>query len=1682
MRLFQVRSYVISLLAIANSRAESFTMKLKSSLQIDNTVAIAKMNAEELGLDSLVAVDIRSWFVKELNVEMPVLKILGGFTITELVSAAQEQLPESFIPNFGREIDPALKAAAMSEKAVQQEIVPNFTGEANITTYAGDEDSDSDFSSAAIDNTTRHSERFAMDESDGLRYHLRVPPIARSKADSSSSSSTSGVENDSMQKSQTSTATSMSLFNDEFTTTKEAEFERVAPMSFGQARFWFLKSYLEDQTTFNITTSIRLSGHLDTQAFSKAVKAIGNRHEGLRTAFFMDKSNQPMQGILHSSLLRLEHVRVSSEEAIDIEYAKTKNHTYNIGGGETMKISLLSLADDLHQLIVGYHHINMDGMSLEVILSDLQRLYSQQRLAPVPLQYLDFSEMQRREQSSGKWNKEIAFWKTEFAEIPAPLPILPISKKTTRPLLTQYASNTVKFKIDAATSAQIQIACKRAKASPFNFYLAAFKTLLYRTSGDEPTDICIGIADGGRNNELVGDSVGFFLNILPLRFKQTSAQTFMEALKDARLKVVTALANSRIPFDVILNEVNAPRAATHNPLFQAFINYRQGVQEQRQFCGCESEATQFDGSQTAYDVSVDILANPGAESTVYISGHSNLYSEEDTELLAHSYLALIKSFAKNPASRLGRPPLYDQQETQRALDIGVGPPLTDSWPETLIHRVDQMISRFGSQIALKSPRGQLTYAEMNARIHSIASSLKSNGLGNRSRVGVLQEPASDFYCSLLAILRVGAVFVPLELRLTTQRLVAIVEDSNIDAVVYDKANQKNVTALGIGFQKVNVSLIPTITTTVSNEAQSESPAIILYTSGSTGRPKGISLSHASWRNQIQSSTQTWKVPEGTGVHLQQSSWSFDIAISQTFVALANGASLLIASKDVRGDSLAMAKLVVSEHITHVQATPSELVSWLHNADTNSLRLSSWKFAMSGGEKMTSSLVEELKRLSKSDLTLVNAYGPAETTLAVASAVIDYQQGGTPEEALRLLPNYSVYILDANKQLVPLGISGEVYIGGAGVAAGYLNNDDLTKERFLPDDFAPATYLQNNWTTMHRSGDRGKLSADGLVLEGRVEGDTQIKLRGIRIDLQDIESTIVKYAAGAVRDAVVSLRNSGETDILVAHIILSAAFSGDAKRLLESLQTSLPLPQYMRPATTLIVETLPTSHSGKLDRRAVAQLPLQSVTLNTFATKLGKDQSPESEMRAIWKQALGAEITSLHPIDHTTDFFHVGGNSLALARVQGMLKTAFSIELPLALLFENSTFGAMIKQISPKSNVSMPKQSALLETAQRDPHVALPTGAIDWEKETALNDDLYDTEINTAPKNQGLAFKTVVITGASGFLGKEILRRMIDDVHIDKIHAIAVRRRVSDLPAIFSDAKVEVHRGDLNTLRLGLSEAKAKEIFEETDAVIHNGADVSFLKSYKTLSRTNVGSTRELVKLCLPSRVPIHFISSASVAHLSGQSSFGEESVAPFEPPNDGSDGYTATKWASERFLELVSEKFSIPIWIHRPSSITGADAPALDLMTNLLQFSKAMRKVPSSPTWSGTLNFVAVGNVAFDIVEEVKNDSAHPSGMVQFVHESGDLEIAVQDMQRSLEEQTGEQFEKLDVETWTRDAVSEGLDELVAAYLQTVAHLPIMFPRLVREQRRRRIETKAVKVPSPGFSLRDVVGRWLWSR
>lgn len=402
--------------------------------------------------------------------------------------------------------------------------------------------------------------------------------------------------------------------------------------------------------------------------------------------------------------------------------------------------------------------------------------------------------------------------------------------------------------------------------------------------------------------------------------------------------MLVALQNSAVPFDVLLKEINAPRSTSHNPLFQAFINYRPGIQEKRQYCGCESEATGYDSSQTAYDISIDTIDNSGRGALVVVQGQRDLYSQSNIDIIAESYLGLLKSFAKFPASRLNRPALYDAKAIRHAIDIGRGPTRPSQWPETLIHRIDEIIAKFGSNIALKSGQSTLTYQQMSRRMNSIASSLISHQLGKGSRIGVFQEASTDFYYSLLAVLRIGAIFILLEPRLTPPSIALIVQDSALDAVIFDTANMKDITAIGSGFKKIDVSAILTkVFPQVPITATGNSTAIIMYTSGSTGASKGILLRHSGWVNQTGSSSGTWKPAFGSGSHLQSSSWSFDMSLSQTFLALCNGTTLLSVPKSKRGDAIAIARMIVSEGVTVTRATPWEYVNWITSSDLLSLQ-------------------------------------------------------------------------------------------------------------------------------------------------------------------------------------------------------------------------------------------------------------------------------------------------------------------------------------------------------------------------------------------------------------------------------------------------------------------------------------------------------------------------------------------------------------------------------------------------------------------------------------------------------------------------------------------------------------------------------------------------------------------------
>ncbi|PYI16870.1 beta-ketoacyl synthase domain-containing protein [Aspergillus violaceofuscus CBS 115571] len=1598
-----------------NIIADTFAAKLRLTLQIeDDTGDLMSRRTDELGLDSLIAVDIRSWFLKSYQVNVPVLKILGGASIAELVEQALLDLPAELIPNLGQQTE-------SNTREGQKEELPSSPVPGEIP----GEDSPAPVSySDSVDHLSQ-AESSSPEEGHLTPISSVIDELAKSTADPR----------------------------------PIAAIQRSGRLSSTQSMFWFVHALMEDKTTLNHTAMFRLSGPLDVDRLREAVTAVGQRHEALRTCLVIDARQHITQAVLETSVLRLELRQIYADDEVMAEYEALKQHVYDLTSGETMRIVLLSGSPGHYHLLIGCHHINVDGISYQVLMADLECAYKgEPRDTPV-LQYLDYADRQREEHEQGAWDQEIAFWERELGPIPSPLPPGRHLLAHRQPL-HDYGVHSVKLRIGTALANRIREVVRTCKATAFHFYLAAFRILLHRYLNAQ--DVCIGISDGNRSGTGMLDSIGPYVNLLPLRFVARDGQSFQDALVEVKSRAYAALAHSQLPFEVLLNELRVARSPTHSPLFQAFVDYQQGTRERQLFGDLQLEMLHFEPGRTSYDISLDIIDNPGQDALVVVMAQRNLYSLGDAEVMAQIYEDILQEYSSIPSLAADKNWSFRQETLQKALDVGRG--------ETLIHQFETQrhLHKTALHIANAS---SWSYEELGQRVDRIARELISCGAQPGDNVAVLQDRTADSIASMLATMKIGAVYVPLDPNVSLARLAKIVRDCDPVALL---ADSKTV-AEGGGLAQPSAAVIINVSelaayssgSSLPNNAEPDATALILYTSGTTGTPKGVALQHSSFCHEVEVSVSTYSLTQDDHI-LQQSAVSFDMSVLQVFLALAQGVTLCMTSAAMRADPSAISAFIAEAGVTFTCATPSEYQSWLQSGHRReSLRLSAWRTALTGGEPATTALLHSFRDLGRPRLRLYNGYGPTETTCCSTKMELSYQNASLYAECVpagRPSVNEAIYIVDQAMRLQPVGQPGEILIGGVGVASGYVNNEELTTRGFVADVFASPKDRQQGWTTMYRTKDYGHLRPDGsLIIEGRVDADTEIKLHGVRTDLMDIERSILQAAEGTLCNVAISVRSAAEKTFLVAHCAFSPTgyqSTAEQEQFLQALLPQLPLPQGMCPSAMVAIDQMPLTSAGKLDRRALSHLSLPaSAESRHEATAISTLSDAETEMKGLWEEVIPEELWSHHRVDSQTDFFHVGGSSMLLVDLQARISNRIGTSIPLIRLFESSTLKGMALLIA--------------RTAPGDTTV----GVLDWKTETSLTPDLArivgpllpSTPLPRCPP------RVIVLTGASGFLGQHLLRHLLAQQQpvVDQVICIAVRQ-LADRAHLFAGLdrqRVVCYEGDLAAPRLGLKEDDAQRIFGTADAVIHNGADVSHLKNYHTLKGANVQSTQELVRLCLPRGIPLHYISTAGVAMFTTREVFAEVSAGDAQPPSDGSDGYTATKWVSELYLEQASQTFQLPVWIHRPSSVVrqeragAAEAidqnqdnldarPMFDLLQSLLRYSWHLRAVPVSTNLKGSLDLVSVQNVARGVVKAVVAQSIDQR-RVAYSHLTGDFDLPIDGLKEYLEGETGEAFAMLPIREWARRAEGAGLHRAVATVFSQVDELamPLQFPRFAHKNR-----------------------------
>lgn len=942
----------------------------------------------------------------------------------------------------------------------------------------------------------------------------------------------------------------------------------------------------------------------------------------------------------------------------------------------------------------------------------------------------------------------------------------------------------------------------------------------------------------------------------------------------------------------------------------------------------------------------------------------------------------------------------------------------------------------------------VTYDEIQDRAEALAGKLQAAEIKTASRVAVLQEPTPEWVSSILAVMRVGAVYLPLDLGTPWERLAAMVQDCQPEAIIVDDHTRDHVHKLECPHVKVlDVSTIRSHNDgrgplTVPISATPDGLSTILYTSGSSGTPKGIVLTHGGIISWIEPCKMLYGMRAWGEVVLQQSSQGFDMSLMQILTALCFGGSVCLLPRKFRGDARAIAETITRYRVTHTYGTPSEYLSWLRYGDSEALRNSSWKTALVGGERLVPSVLKAFASLEKHDLRFHHMYGTTESTFCAAVTELDYATEAAGNDSLNgaqpsypagvALPNYNLYILDEQRQPVPIGMQGELYIGGAGVSLGYLNNAALTAETFVSDPFAGPDDLARGWNMMQRTGDLGRWShtePGSLLIEGRISDDTMVKLRGLRVDLQEVEYAILRAGSGMLSEAVVSVRRSSfeSPEFLIAHVVLeqgavqASRFQGDDFS--RQIRAQLKLPLYMRPAFIIPLEKLPMTPSGKLDRKAVSVFPLPE------REPVAKDivwTATEKRLKTIWEEVLSNELVSTQGIAPDTDFFHIGGSSLLLLELRDKIRSEFGVDLTLLHLFESSVLYSMAQRI--QGNFDTPE-------------------VIDWEEETELRPSIAETDTKTLQHVSKSDSRVVILTGGSGYLGKALINALIRDPTVKEIHCLGVRKATTrtDLQGL---AKVTLYEGDLIQPRIGLSMSVIEQLFSRAHLIIHNGSDISYMKTYHSIRQSNFLTTKDLIEWSMPRMIPFHYVSSAGIGNFSPGLPLMETSMASMEPPTDGSMGYTACKWASEVFLEkLVKRHPDWPICVHRPTLISRDDIPQLDGMHNILWYAKELGAIPKSEGLArGVVNVVGLETVVAGILGCALQGHAdrHPS-RVHFVNHAGSLDLPLGDMRRWALERTADGYvdfsdadlEEIPLEEWIRKARELGMHPIMSELLST---------------------------------------------
>ncbi|WP_442947635.1 amino acid adenylation domain-containing protein [Nostoc sp.] len=1042
------------------------------------------------------------------------------------------------------------------------------------------------------------------------------------------------------------------------------------PLSFSQERLWFIHQLQPDSSTYNVSLAFRLQGLLNICALEHSLNEIIQRHEALRTTFLASE-NKPVQVIASSLNLTLPVVDLRELPEIERETQVSqlvKNEVqqpFDLQQGSLLRSSLVQLHENEYVLLLSVHHIVFDGWSDGVLWRELTALYTAfcagkpSPLPKLPIQYADFAVWQRQWLQGQVMDTQLDYWKQQLAGSP---PLLELPTDRVRPLIQTSRGSIKHFQLDDHLTQKLKSLSEKSGATLFMTLLTGFVILLSRYSNQQ--DILVGSPIANRNRSELESLIGFFVNTLVLRTDVSGNPSFWELLQRVRQVAMQAYSHQDAPFEQVVEALQPERNLSYSPLFQVMFVLLNTPPGKLELPGLSLTPLQIENPTAKFDLTLLMT-----ESEQGLSGsleyNSDLFEQATITRMVGHFVTLLEGIVANPEERISQFPLLTQPEQQQ---------LFGEWNNTQAnYPSDKCIHQLFEEQCLSTPDAvavvfdnqQLTYHQLNCRANQLAHYLRSLGVKPDTLVGLCVQRSLEAIVGILGILKTGGAYLPLDPEYPTERLRFMLEDAQVKVLLTQQQlvesipqHQAHLVCLDSDWEKIaqECELNP------ENTAATDNLAYVIYTSGSTGKPKGVLVNHSNVV-RLFAATDAWYHFNAQDVWTMFHSYAFDFSVWEIWGALLYGGRLVVVPYLVTRSPESFYQLLCQEKVTILNQTPSAFRQLIQveqsTATVGDLNL---RLVIFGGEALEiKSLQPWFEQHGDQMPQLVNMYGITETTVHVTYRPLSKADlNHTASVIGRPIPDLQVYVLDEYFQPVPIGVPGEMYVGGEGVTRGYLNRPELTAERFISNPF--------DKSKLYKTGDLARYLPNGeLEYLGRI--DNQVKIRGFRIELGEIEALMVQHTA--IWESIVVVREDELGDKrLVAYVVPQVEHSPKVPELRQFLKAKLP--EYMVPSAFVLLESLPLTSNGKVDRRALPTHELDSTLLEKYVAP----RTPTEEMLTLlWAQVLKLEQVGIHD-----NFFELGGHSLLATQLLSRIRTSFKVELALRELFARPTVAELAQSI------------------------------------------------------------------------------------------------------------------------------------------------------------------------------------------------------------------------------------------------------------------------------------------------------------------------------------------------------------------------------------------------------------------